>query len=192
MARTCKNACNTGPRDPEEWRDVPGFNGAYQASTYGRVRKVDQETGKCRILQGSDQSKWRSKRATSTLVQMRLPDGRMVRRALLTLVAITFFDVPEGSCPVHKSSMHSDNSVDNIMILPQCELGRRFGARGNRMVVAKIAPNGDVLEFYSSARAAARANFLDVKSVTNRCNRTVKNDFRYGCSFRWAQSRCNK
>lgn len=44
----CPSLCLTlNLADMEEWRDIPGFEGYYQASSFGRIRSIDRFVSKC-------------------------------------------------------------------------------------------------------------------------------------------------
>lgn len=51
------------------------------------------------------------------------------------------------------------------------------GALSSRRPVEKVDMNGAVVEVYSSARAAARANHMSYQTVLDRCNGKVKNPY---------------
>ena len=172
---------------PEQWRDIPGFNGAYQASTAGNIRKIWQKSGKSTILTPYRKTA-RAKRANSrqSYVHIKLPEGRRIERSVIKLVAQTFIGIPDGKYPVHKNGICADNSLDNIAILSSEELGEIYGANAARRPVVKINSKGETIECYASARAAARENFISYQAVMNRCNGKIKKEFALdGYSYRW-------
>lgn len=170
----------------EIWRDIPGFAGAYQASTLGRIRKIWPKSGKATIMKQYTVKKPGRANTKALRVHLLLPDGRRVERTVLGLVAATFLPAEPGKCPVHRNGLHSDNSLDNIVMMSHLELGNAFGARSCRRPVIKITPDGETQACYPSARAAGRENHMSCQAVMDRCNRKVKNEFALsGCSFRW-------
>lgn len=170
----------------ERWRDIPGFNGMYQASTEGRIRKILPRSGKVRYLHPYRRQRNKNSNSQALRVHLTMPDGRRVERTVLKLVAETFFQLPEGKIPVHLNGLHTDISVRNITFLTHRELGERYGPQSSRRPVVKIRPDGEIVDSYASARAAARENYLSYQTVIDRCNRKVKKEFALdGFSFRW-------
>lgn len=170
----------------EIWRDIPGFAGTYQASTLGRIRKIWPKSGKKTVMRPYTTKRSGSANTKALRVHLTSPDGRRVERTVCGLVAATFLPAEPGKCPVHRNGLHSDNSLDNIVMMSSLELGNAFGARSCRRPVIKIAPDGETQACYPSARAAGRENHMSYQAVMDRCNRKVKNEFALsGCSFRW-------
>lgn len=54
---------------------------------------------------------------------------------------------------------------------------RRIVKRSRRRPVAKIDSAGNVIAVYSSAREAARANFMSYQAVLDRCNGKVQKPY---------------
>lgn len=180
-------SCRSDDFACERWKDIPGFAGRYQASNEGRIRRVWEKSGKITVLRPySKHCKGKAANSKTLRVHMALPDGRRVERTVLKLVAETFLRVPTGKVPVHKNGVHDDNHVSNISFMSELELGPKYGGLSSRKPVAKIDENGDIVEFYRSARAAAKENFLSYQTVIDRCNRKVKKEFALdGYSYRW-------
>ena len=171
----------------ERWKDIPGFAGRYQASSEGRIRRVWGKSGKTTVLQPYTKHSRRGAANSKALrVHLTLPDGRRIERTVLKLVAETFLRVPTGKLPVHRNGIHTDNYVGNIVFMTPAESGRKYGSLSTRRPVAKVGPDGETIEVYTSARAAAKDNFVSYQTVMDRCNNKVKNEFALdGCSYRW-------
>lgn len=179
MRKECSN-------NREQWRNIPGFDGLYQASTEGRIRKILPRSGKVRLLHPYRRQRKGKANSEALRVHLSLPDGRRVERTVLKLVAETFFQIPEGKVPVHRNGLHTDVSPRNITFLSCKELGKKYGSQSSRRPVIKITPDGEEVASYSSARAAARANFVSYQTVMDRCNRKIKKEFALsGFSYRW-------
>lgn len=83
----------------EEWRDVEGYEGFYQISNRGRVRRL--------MSQGSDKDGYK----TITFTK----NGRRTTYRVHRLVAQTFISNPRGVFQVnHKNGIKSDNRVENL------------------------------------------------------------------------------
>lgn len=89
----------------EEWKDIPGYEGHYQASTLGNIRSVKRETV---VLKGDLQRNgyrrvylWTSGRKRNCLVHR--------------LVALTFIQNPNGYSDInHIDENKQNNSIDNL------------------------------------------------------------------------------
>jgi len=173
----------------ERWRDIPGFNGVYQASTEGRIRRHWPKSGRYTMLTPYTKKTQKGANRKALRVKMKLPEGRWVERPVLKLVAATFLNVPDGMVAVHINGIREDNAVANIAVMPHKQLGVKYGVRSCRRPVVKISPDGEVLEAYQSAREAGRKNFMSYQTVMDRCNGKRKREFCYGFSFRWDDER---
>ena len=107
---------DSGDTTEEEWRDIPGYEGQYQASSLGRIRSLDREilmkNGIKRSLKGHLLTPSRSK--TRPYLATRL--GRCVSPIEVhRLVALTFI----GPCPKNCEVLHNngdplDNRPENL------------------------------------------------------------------------------
>lgn len=173
----------------EIWRDIPGFDGRYQASTLGRIRVCYSGNGRCGLLNPYSKASSYNRSTNQRALRVRLihPDGRRIEKTVISLVAMTFLAVPPGMVAIHKNGMQSDNSVDNIVFASNRELGLKYGKNANRRPVKKIDVHGNDVDYYPSLNAVAKANHLAYQGVTRRCNGQIKGDeFKLlGYSFRW-------
>lgn len=171
---------------PEIWKDIPGYGGTYQASTEGRIRKIWPVSGKISILKPYVRNRRTRTNSNAMRVHIQAPDGRRVERTVIALVADTFFGSIPGGRAVHNIGVAADNSVSNIKIMTYEQIGRAYGAQSRRRPVVKIDENGEIIACYSSARAAARENYVSYTSVIDRCNGKIKKEFALdGYSYRW-------
>ena len=85
----------------------------------------------------------------------------------------------------HRNGAAADCSARNLELTTQAGLARRLKGPGRRPV-AKIDRAGEIVELYRSIRAAAEANHVDRKCVTNRCMGKIREPFALtGYSFRY-------
>lgn len=76
------------------------------------------------------------------------------------LIARTFLGpVPDGAVPYHKNGMQSENHINNIAYIPRQELGKLTGYSSRNKIVVKLDSCGQDVEYYRSAREAAKKNF---------------------------------
>lgn len=91
----------------EQWRDITGYEGLYQVSNYGRVRRQYQN-GKVRILKPIDGGRGYLR---VTLSKNDTKNNCFIHR----LVAQAFLDNPDNKPQVnHISGIKTDNSVENL------------------------------------------------------------------------------
>lgn len=67
-----------------------------------------------------------------------------------------------------------DDNVNNLALIDRKRLGELTGAKARRRPVAKKEAWGGIVEVYSSAREAARRNFMSYQTVIDLCNGKVK------------------
>lgn len=145
----------------EEWRDLPGYDGFYQVSDWGRMRSFRDNHRKGQKLKTPIMLnpttfqyrtyvvlKWEEKQKT---VQV----GKAV--------ALTFLgSIPKGWVAYHKDGNSQNNVLSNIGIGRRSELSRermrQKVAGQNRRPVLKINRDLEVVEAYPSSMAAAKAN----------------------------------
>lgn len=105
--------------EAEEWRDIPGFEGYYQASNLGRIRGVDRTfirhgfpvTVRGRILRPGTN---RGKQDGYCFVCL-MKDGKRAQLYIHRLVATAFLGNPNNlPCINHKNKNIHDNSVKNL------------------------------------------------------------------------------
>lgn len=168
----------------EYWRDIPGTDGKYQASTDGRIRAVHKTTN--RILVPFTRSRRKHANRSALCVHLTLPNGKRMEKTVIKLISDTFFDPPDGKIAVHRNGLHSDNSIKNIMFLTSEELGKIFGSQACRRPVIKISRSGEIVDCYPSARQAAKSNHMSYQTVLDRCNNKIKRPYELdGHNYQW-------
>lgn len=169
----------------ETWTDIVGYDGKYQVDREGNIRRVFP-SGKTRPMTPYHKKMRGSKR----LVVKLTINGKSKEETLLQIVAKTFLgECPKGCVPYHKNGCQLDNYVNNIAYISREELGRMTGANAKRQPVAKLDSNGEIIEVYSSARKAAKANYMSYQTIIDRCNGKVKSAFAPdGYAYAWEDS----
>ena len=93
----------------EKWREIPGYDGKYEVSTYGNVRCVNfRKTGKSQIM------KMTLSRHGYYMITLRY-QGKNVNRSVHRLVALTWIPNPNNLPEIdHINSIPSDNRIENL------------------------------------------------------------------------------
>ena len=150
--------CITGDLGFEFWKDIPGYEGLYQASTYGRVRSVKRN-----VIRVSTSHR-------NGYLGINLSKNGAVKRLLVhRLIASTYLPKwkPEYTQVNHKSEVKTENQVWN---LEYCNVtyNANYGTRAKRITknntgnpqlskpVARFDIYGNFIEKYISAREAHR------------------------------------
>ena len=103
----------------EIWKDIPSYEGIYQASNLGRIRTAPNKTTytelhgqrhwKVRILKGRGNNK-----NTGARVSL-WKNGKCKDLLVARLVAMTFLGIPKETDTVnHKNGNRLDNNIDNL------------------------------------------------------------------------------
>lgn len=141
----------------ETWKDIPGYEGIYQASTFGNIRTAEGKTTsnkryatrrwKSRVLKGKGNN-------PKTGLRVSLwKDGKPKDWLVARLVAITFLgNPPEGFTVNHKDGDRMNNCVDNLEWLSLADNIRHGFSSGlypTKKVTLTI--DGKIFEFSSMA-----------------------------------------
>lgn len=147
------------------WYDIPGYDGKYQINYFGQVRRV-YKNGKFKILSGYVKSSNRHH-----VVKL---NGK--ERVIMGLMRDTFIgEVPKGYVLYHKNGIITDEILSNIGMITRSELGKLTGTRnGCCNAIVKINSDGEIVDFYKSAREAGRKNFMSYQTINDRVNGKVK------------------
>ena len=98
------------------WKDIPGYEGKYQASRVGEIRHI-YPSGHVRILKPYIKKEQRSRRR---LFVHLVKDGIVKEYQVFRLVAAAFAkSAPPGMVLYHINGEVTDNRVDNIGTLPE-------------------------------------------------------------------------
>lgn len=166
----------------ETWKDIPGYDGRYQADKEGNIRRVFL-SGKTKMM-----SQYHKRMSGSQRLVVKLTkDKKSKEEIVLSVIARTFLGpTPEGCVPYHKNGCQTENHLNNIAYISRRDLGKLTGSASSRQSVVKIDQNGEIVDVYSSAREAARQNYLSRQSVTDRCNGKCKSAFAPdGYAYAW-------
>lgn len=166
----------------ESWKDIPGYDGKYQADMEGNIRRVYQ-SGKTRLMTPYHKKMSGSQR----LVVKMTRDKKAKEEILVQIMAKTFLGNPlPGHVPYHKNGCQEDNYIQNIAYISRRDLGNLTGINAKRQPVAKMDASGEIVEVYSSARECARKNYMSYQTIIDRCNGKCKSAYAPdGYAYAW-------
>lgn len=140
------------------WKDIPGYEGLYQASIYGYIRSVDRIVykGKKYVptkIKGKIISPWVDK--TGYLKANLYKNGKRKCEKMHQLIAKTFIPNPERKATVnHKDENPFNNTVLNLEWMTNKE-NVNYGTRIQRVKekygyhILRISPNGSTNYFFT-------------------------------------------
>jgi hypothetical protein len=103
----------------EKWKDIPGYEGIYEASTFGRIRTKD---GKTTFTERHGIRLWKSRilkyRGSNKVTGNRVSlwkGGECKDWLVARLIAYTFLGIPEIKLTVnHKDGNRFNNKIENL------------------------------------------------------------------------------
>ncbi|MBQ7346059.1 MAG: hypothetical protein IJW45_08380 [Oscillospiraceae bacterium] len=166
-----------------QWRDIPGYDGAYQISRDGLVRtwrwRGPHFLKEPKLLtQYARKPRGKGRRSGRRYVKLTDPQGRSREAAVIRLmVEVWLGGYPAGKVAYHKNGDLTDHRDVNIGFITPRKLGQITRAKAGRVPEAKVNEAGEVVAFYTSARKAAKANHMSYQAVLDRCNGKVKKPY---------------
>ncbi|WP_407505086.1 NUMOD4 domain-containing protein [Elizabethkingia meningoseptica] len=100
-----------------EWKDIPGYNGMYQASTNGHIRSLDRIVSNGNGLFMKKGVVLKTTLDKNGYLTLNLYNSDKVKKLwkVHRLIAITFISNPENKATVnHLNSLRNDNRVENL------------------------------------------------------------------------------
>jgi len=158
------------------WRDIPGSE-KYQIDSVGNIRR--------KLKKGF--------RNISTFIKDEYYTVKVDLNGIYKeckvhmLIALAFGLIKQhGEVYYFKNRNKTDCFLSNIAIISKSDLAKITGAYSNKKAVVKIDPNGEIVEFYKSARECARCNYMSNQTISDRCNKKVKSKFAPdGYEYKW-------
>jgi len=106
----------------EEWRDIPGYDGIYQASSYGRIKSVERLDTIGRLLKEKIMKQYFDKVSRDLYVSLRIPGQKNKRRSVGSIVGMCFVGLRENKKVfAHKNKNSLDNRACNIIKITYSE-----------------------------------------------------------------------
>lgn len=164
----------------DNWRPARGYEGRYEISIMGEIRSLySRRWG--RLKKPHMLKPWLKPktpdpqhRHQNAVVRLTSFDGVVTELAVSRLMRDAWMGGPrEGYVVRHINGNLLDNSLNNLEYITRQELGIATGGytMDPRRAVKKIDPKTlQVIEFYSSARKAAKQNHMSYQTIIDRCN----------------------
>ena len=159
----------------EIWKDIPGWEGLYQASDLGRIKSLgNDKTRKEKVLKPG---------ISDGYYYVGLHKcGKQSSKRVSRLVYETFKGpIPEGMQVNHINEVKSDNRLCNLNLMTPKE-NMNWGTRGDRASekmknketmskwVIQLNKDNEILHFYPSIREAERQTGISNQSIANCCS----------------------
>jgi len=168
----------------EIWKDVPGFEGEYMASSYGRVKSFVQNS-KGKILKQS---------LNRGYARIALTNKTHKQYGVHQLVMLTFIgDCPKGKEIDHINTIRNDNRLENLRYCTRQEnlhnpiTGRRLikankkSAEKRKRIVLQYTLSGEFIKRWDSAKDAGEALGIYPSAITQCC----RGGYQSTCNYQW-------
>lgn len=144
----------------EVWRDIP--NSLWQVSSYGRYRSYLR----CQPNRYVYRIPSRGTKDTSQMLGIKIDGIKRYFRAHEWVYRLFIGEVPNGYIIYHLDGNKANNRVENLGIIKRSKLIIRQCEPVRAIEVQQIDEiTGEVLAEYTTLRAAAKANYTDVKTI---------------------------
>jgi len=168
----------------ERWRDIPGWEGYYQASDLGRIRSVDRiitdSNGAQRKMKGKILSPAPRNKYGHVVVGLWI-GGVGKKEYIHRLVALTWIGpCPDGQQVRHGQNGKLDNSVGNLCYGTPSQDG--LDKRRDKTHGGKAVRRSDGREFVSMAVAAEESGCW-VQHICSVCKGHLKTTGGYGWEY---------
>lgn len=182
----------------EIWKDIPGYEGYYQASTLGNIRSIVLSTGRRKRVLSAHKTKW-------GYLQVVLTDklGNCHHESVHKLVCLTFIPIPEHLSHLlgtrhlqvnHKDEDKLNNRVDNLeWVTPSYNSSygtitkRRLLAHKQRKTcvsearIRQISQDGAIIQIWDSLADISRNTNYNKSYICWCC----KGKYKSAYGFKW-------
>ena len=161
-------------KDQEMWKDIDGFDGTYQVSNLGRVKRIFK-TRDCRVL-----VPWLTYNG-----YLQIDLGSKMRVLVHRVVAEAFCEMKPGCTQVnHINGIKTDNRAENLEWVTANEnCSHSFYVLGNKARNNKFVECIETGEVFVSISEAARQKNINSGVISNCCNGTHRSKTAGG--FHW-------
>lgn len=182
----------------EEWRPIPGFEGYYEVSNIGRIKRLPRGKQWPYRLTHNNIRKCRINKTGYYCVNLS-KDNRVKWVAVHRLVAMAFLPNPLNlPCINHKDESRDNNRVENLEWCtyqynanygtarerqkasrrsnPNDYQIRKLVGEKNSKAVQQFSPDGDLIATYKSLSAASEASGVHISTIIRHCKGKIGND----------------
>lgn len=178
----------------EIWRDIPEYEGIYQASSFGRIRSMDRLDGRNHRIKGTIMSPSLNRHGYWGIHLFKGGVGKSFM--LHRLIAFTFLGECQHLDVNHKDGNKSNNSVENLEWCTRAEnlqhsykvLGRAGVNKGRYGSLNKLSKpinmydiNGNYLKTFPCANEASRIMNIQQSDISKAANGKRK----YAGGYKW-------
>lgn len=170
----------------EQWRDIPGYENLYQASTFGNIRTSEGKTTsnarfkrrvwKQRIMRQKIQSRKNGSKADARISLWK--DGIEKTHLVSRLVALTWCDGYSPDLTVnHIDGNPANNNASNlewVSLGENIQKGFESGLYSTQIPVVVV--NSNSIDIYPSMSKASRALGKSPGYISNKLNRRCTHD----------------
>lgn len=152
----------------EIWKDIPGFEGLYQASTLGNIRSLDRIAPNGRFMKGIV-VKPVSRPDGYMQITRYMGNGKHKIELVHRLVAIAFLgEIPQGYVVDHIDHNRANNAVGNLRYLPK-PINDGQGGKAQGRAIRQIDRNGNTVAEYPSIAEAHRQTGIQASCIIFVC-----------------------
>lgn len=177
----------------EQWKFIPGFEGLYMVSNFGRAKSLDRITYDNRKIKGTILTPVKRK----GYLYVHLRNGSISKHfSVHRLVAMAFIPNPDNLPQVnHRNENKTDNRVENLEWC-SCSYNLNYGTR-NKKVGSKLRNNkrskriiqytldGEVVNVYPSLSEIGRCYPFDISAISANCRGKNGSKTAYGYIWRY-------
>ena len=174
----------------EEWKDIPGFEGFYQASNMGRIKSLERIDALGHRLK---EKILKPKLISNGYYQVDLCKNSKVRHYMVHRLVYEAFNssIPEGLQVNHVNEIKTDNRLENLNLMT-CKENVNWGTRNERIAKKQINGkksksvlqydlNDNLVKEYPSAHQAERETGFDNGYIIACC----KGKYKTAYNFKW-------
>lgn len=158
-------------KDICDWKPIPGYEGKYEASYVGNVRRL-YKNRKPALMTAYEK---KHRKGSRYLVVKLTNEGKSKEIKLSKAIYEAYKGkVPDGCGLSHVDGDFENNELKNLIVLTKEELGVMTGHKSKSKAVLKCSASLIPIETYRSAREAAKNNGMSYQTVIDRCNGKTK------------------